>query len=178
MGEPWGSPAQRWARSRRGWTGILSASTGQSAHSTINNCWESLGSHRTIYFITFPACWARWIATQRHLCPSAGTFLPCTKSELLRGRWWLCSLPRLGTVWAGDCGELHFGDNVVSATAFEGSARHQSRCSTTTTCLLTYEQFAAGLGWMRSKQIWIYCSLHLQVRVWKVEKMTEFLIFF
>lgn len=86
----------------------------QSAHSTINNCWESLGSHRSIYFIIFPACWAGWIATQRHLCPSAGIFLPWTESGLLRGRWWLCSLPRNSMGWGlwgapfwGQCGLSH-----------------------------------------------------------------------
>lgn len=47
---------------------------------------------------------------------------------------------------AGDCGELHLGDNVVSAPSFVGLARHQSRYSTATTCLFTYKQFAAGLG--------------------------------
>lgn len=42
-------------------------------------------------------------------------------------------------MWAGDCGELHFGDNVVSA-------RHQSRYSTATTCLFTYEKLCCRPG--------------------------------
>lgn len=106
-----GSPAQSWAWSRRGWTGILSATTGQSARSAINNCRESFGSHRAIYFTAlFQLLEQVELLLKGTSVPLPGPSSPAPRAGLagafLQGRRRLCSLPWLGRE---PCGAAFWG---------------------------------------------------------------------
>lgn len=98
------SPVWSWAWSRQAWTGILSATVGQSAHGTINNTRESFGSHRAIYLTTlFQLVEQVELLLKGTSVPLLGASSPAPGLGLL-GRWQLCSLlgweqHGLGTVW-------------------------------------------------------------------------------